>query len=96
MKRENRVRKHGKKYYKLTVDGKVYLVPERLGNYALENGVSEQALRQRQQQVRLARKRRSEENLRKYSVCSKWFEHLEKNNLIATVKTDRYGQVQRG
>ena len=31
MKRENRVRKHGKKYYKLTVDGKVYLVPERLG-----------------------------------------------------------------
>lgn len=47
MKRENRVRKHGKKYYKLTVDGKVYLVPERLGNYALENGVSEQAIRQR-------------------------------------------------
>ncbi|ASN72334.1 hypothetical protein 7F12_10 [uncultured Caudovirales phage] len=47
MKRENRVRKHGKKYYKLTVDGKVYLIPERLGNYALENGVSEQAIRQR-------------------------------------------------
>lgn len=26
---------------------KIYLVPERLGNYALENGVSEQAIRQR-------------------------------------------------
>ena len=48
MKRKNRVRKHGKKYYKLTVDGKVYLIPEKLGNYALENGVSEQAIRQRQ------------------------------------------------
>ena len=47
MKRENRVRKHGKKYYKLTVDGKVYLIPEKLGNYALENGVSEQAIRQK-------------------------------------------------
>ena len=45
MKRENRVRKHGKKYYKLTVDGN--LIPEKLGNYALENGVSEQAIRHR-------------------------------------------------
>lgn len=47
MKRENRVRKHGRKYYKLTVDGKVYLIPEKLGNYALKNGVSEQAIRHR-------------------------------------------------
>lgn len=69
---------------------------EELAMIKLEEERFEQALRQRQQQVRLARKRRSKENLRKYSVRSKWFEHLEKNNLIATVKTDRYGQVQRG
>ncbi|MEK4169390.1 hypothetical protein NST64_08600 [Staphylococcus sp. FSL W8-1268] len=69
---------------------------EELAMIKLEEERFEQALRQRQQQVRLARKRRSEENIRKYSVRSKWFEHLEHNNLIATVKTDRYGQVQRG
>lgn len=69
---------------------------EELAMIKLEEERFEQALRRRQQQVRLARKRRSEENLRKYSVRSKWFEHLEKNNLIATVKTDSYGQVQRG
>lgn len=69
---------------------------EELAMIKLEEERFEQALRQRQQQVRLARKRRSEENLRKYSVRGEWFEHLEKNNLIATVKTDRYGQVQRG
>lgn len=69
---------------------------EELAMIKLEEERFEQALRRRQQQVRLARKRRSEENLRKYSVRSKWFEHLEHNNLIATVKTDRYGQVQRG
>lgn len=69
---------------------------EELEMIKLEEERFEQALRQRQQQVRLARKRRSEENLRKYSVRGEWFEHLENNNLIATVKTDRYGQVQRG
>ncbi|MDS3908757.1 hypothetical protein RJB73_04410 [Staphylococcus hominis] len=69
---------------------------EELAMIKLEEERFEQALRRRQQQVRLARKRRSEENLRKYSVRSKWFEHLEKNNLIATVKTDRYDRVQRG
>ena len=69
---------------------------EELAMIKLEEERFEQALRRRQQQVRLARKRRSEENIRKYSVRSKWFEHLEQNNLIATVKTDRYGQVQRG
>lgn len=69
---------------------------EELAMIKLEEERFEQALRQRQQQVRLARKRISEENIRKYSVRSKWFEHLEHNNLIATVKTDRYGQVQRG
>lgn len=69
---------------------------EELAMIKLEEERFEQALRQRQQQVRLARKRRSEENICKYSVRSKSFEHLEHNNLIATVKTDRYGQVQRG
>lgn len=69
---------------------------EELAMIKLEEERFEQALRRRQQQVRLARKRRSEENIRKYSVRSKWLEHLEQNNLIATVKTDRYGQVQRG
>ncbi|MCT1482617.1 hypothetical protein M3C31_01975 [Staphylococcus hominis] len=69
---------------------------EELAMIKLEEERFEQALRQRQQQVRLARKRRSEENLRKYSVRGEWFEHLENNNLIATVKTDRYGRVQRG
>lgn len=69
---------------------------EELAMIKLEEERFEQALRQRQQQVRLARKRRSEENLRKYSVRGEWFEHLENNNLIATVKIDRYGRVQRG
>lgn len=69
---------------------------EELAMIKLEEERFEQELRQRQQQVRLARKRRSEENLRKYSVRGEWFEHLESNNLIATVKTDRYGRVQRG
>ena len=69
---------------------------EELAMIKLEEERFEQALRQRQQQVRLARKRRSEENLRRYSVCSKWFEHLVENNTFVKIKTDKYGRVQRG
>lgn len=39
---------------------------------------------------------RREEMLAKYRVRSKYFGNLADNNLIATIKTDCYGRVQRG
>lgn len=45
---------------------------------------------------RLARKRKSLEALQKHRVRSKWFEHLEQNNLIVRIKKDTYGREQRG
>lgn len=41
-------------------------------------------------------KKRREEMLAKHRVRTRYFEDLERNNLIATIKTDSYGRVQRG
>lgn len=51
---------------------------------------------QRRRAKRREDKKRREEMLAKHRVRTRYFEELEKNNLIATIKTDCYGRVQRG
>lgn len=51
-------------------------------------------------QKRLAKRKskiiKSRELVKKYRVSSRWFEYLVENNLVAKLKTDSYGKVQRG
>ncbi|WP_154836248.1 SA1788 family PVL leukocidin-associated protein [Staphylococcus pasteuri] len=51
---------------------------------------------QRRRVKRREDKKRREEMLAKHRVRTRYFEELEKNNLIARIKTDCYGRVQRG
>lgn len=51
---------------------------------------------QRRRVKRREDKKRHEEMLAKHRVRTRYFEELEKNNLIARIKTDCYGRVQRG
>jgi len=51
---------------------------------------------QRRRAKRREDKKRREEMLAKHRVRTRYFEELEKNNLIARIKTDCYGRVQRG
>ncbi len=51
---------------------------------------------QRRRVKRREDKKRREEMLAKHRVRTRYFEDLERNNLIATIKTDSYGRVQRG
>lgn len=50
---------------------------------------------QRRRVKRREDKKRREETLAKHRVRTRYFEDLERNNLIATIKTDSYGRVQR-
>lgn len=56
----------------------------------------EKELKRKRREERLARAKRSLELLKKNRVESNYFRNLERNNLIATIKTDSYGRVQRG
>lgn len=56
----------------------------------------EKELKRKRREERLARAKRSLELLKKNRVDSTYFRNLERNNLIATIKTDSYGRVQRG
>lgn len=56
----------------------------------------EKELKRKRREERLARAKRSLELLKKNRVDSSYFRNLERNNLIATIKTDSYGRVQRG
>ncbi|KKI54756.1 PVL ORF-50-like family protein [Staphylococcus pasteuri] len=51
---------------------------------------------QRRRAKRREDKKRREEMLAKHRVRTRYFEDLERNNLIARIKTDCYGRVQRG
>lgn len=51
---------------------------------------------QRRRVKRREDKKRREEMLAKHRVRTRYFEDLERNNLIARIKTDCYGRVQRG
>lgn len=51
---------------------------------------------QRRRVKRREDKKRREEMLAKHRVRTRYFEELEKINLIARIKTDCYGRVQRG
>lgn len=51
---------------------------------------------QRRRVKRREDKKRREEMLAKHRVRTRYFEELEKNNLIARIKKDCYGRVQRG
>lgn len=53
-------------------------------------------LEQRRRAKRREDKKRREEMLAKHRVRTRYFEGLEKNNLIVKIKTDSYGRVQRG
>ena len=56
----------------------------------------EKELKRKRREERLARAKRSLELLKKNRVDSTYFRNLERNNLIATIKKDCYGRVQRG
>lgn len=56
----------------------------------------EKELKRKRREERLDRAKRSLELLKKNRVDSNYFRNLERNNLIATIKTDCYGRVQRG
>lgn len=53
-------------------------------------------LEQRRRAKRRENKKRREKMLAKHRVRTKYFEELEKNNLIVKIKADSYGRVQRG
>lgn len=56
----------------------------------------ERALKRKRREERIARVKRAERELAKHRVSSKYFENLVQNNLMVKVKTDQYGNVQRG
>ncbi|MBM6506800.1 SA1788 family PVL leukocidin-associated protein [Staphylococcus pasteuri] len=51
---------------------------------------------QRRRVKRREDKKRREEMLAKHRVRTRYFEELEKNNLIVKIKADSYGRLQRG
>ena len=51
---------------------------------------------QRRRAKRREDKKRREEMLAKHRVRTRYFEELEKNNLIVKIKADSYGRLQRG
>ena len=56
----------------------------------------ERALKRKRREQRIARARRSEELVAKHRVNTRYFKNLVQNNLMVKVKTDQYGNVQRG
>lgn len=56
----------------------------------------ERALKRKRREERIARAKRAEREVAKHRVNSKYFKNLVQNNLVVKVKTDQYGNVQRG
>lgn len=87
----------------LNVKGKSYvLIPRDLEIMSL-NEITMQGLRTRllkgwnfRDAIDAPSGMRREEMLAKHRVRTRYFEDLERNNLIARIKTDCYGRVQRG
>ncbi len=56
----------------------------------------ERALKRKRREERIARAKRAEREVAKHRVNTKYFKNLVQNNLVVKVKTDQYGNVQRG
>ncbi|TRL78045.1 hypothetical protein [Staphylococcus haemolyticus] len=56
----------------------------------------ERALKRKRREERIARAKRAECELAKHRVSGKYFKNLVQNNLMVKIKTDQYGNVQRG
>lgn len=56
----------------------------------------ERELERKRDAKRKAEVKRSLELIKKYRVRSKYYNELVNNNLIVKIKTDTYGNVQRG
>lgn len=56
----------------------------------------ERALKRKRREERIARAKRAEREVAKHRVNTKYFKNLVQNNLVVKIKTDQYGNVQRG
>ena len=56
----------------------------------------ERALKRKRREERIARAKRAEREVAKHRVNTRYFKNLVQNNVFAKVKTDQYGNVQRG
>lgn len=56
----------------------------------------ERALKRKRREERIARAKRAEREVAKHRVNTKYFKNLVQNNLMVKVKTDQYGNAQRG
>lgn len=56
----------------------------------------ERALKRKRREERIARAKRAEREIAKHRVNTRYFKNLVQNNLMVKVKTDQYGNVQRG
>lgn len=56
----------------------------------------ERALKRKCREERIARAKRAEREVAKHRVNTRYFKNLVQNNLMVKVKTDQYGNVQRG
>ncbi|MBE9446832.1 MULTISPECIES: hypothetical protein [Bacilli] len=56
----------------------------------------ERALKRKRREERIARAKRAEREVARHRVNTRYFKNLVQNNLIVKVKTDQYGNVQRG
>ena len=56
----------------------------------------ERALKRKRREERIARAKRAEREVAKHRVNTRYFKSLVQNNLMVKVKTDQYGNVQRG
>ncbi|WP_438499787.1 hypothetical protein [Staphylococcus petrasii] len=56
----------------------------------------ERALKRKRREERIAKAKRAEREVAKHRVNTRYFKNLVQNNLMVKVKTDQYGNVQRG
>ncbi|MCI2773435.1 hypothetical protein [Staphylococcus petrasii] len=56
----------------------------------------ERALKRKREEERIAKAKRAEREVAKHRVNTRYFKNLVQNNLMVKVKTDQYGNVQRG
>ncbi|PTK72359.1 hypothetical protein BUZ26_00105 [Staphylococcus haemolyticus] len=56
----------------------------------------ERALKRKRREERIARAKRAEREVARHRVNTRYFKNLVQNNLMVKVKTDQYGNVQRG
>ncbi|MHB7934143.1 hypothetical protein ACYCJ4_00785 [Staphylococcus haemolyticus] len=56
----------------------------------------ERALKRKRREERIARAKRAEREVARHRVNTRYFKNLVQNNLMVKIKTDQYGNVQRG